>query len=68
MASSPKVSNRFTLRVFDKENQRFILDPILHPLDHGLAEVDSCISLSGHELPLAAPWFHIDHCPPELTT
>ena len=67
MASLPKVSNPSTLRVFDKKNLRFILDPTLYSLDHGTTEADSFISPFGHKLPLAVSWFHIHRCPFELT-
>ena len=40
----------------------------LHSRDQGMAEANSFISLSGYELPLAVPLFHIHHCPFELTT
>ena len=50
-ASSSKASLPSTLRVFGKENQRFIIDPTLHSLEHGTVEANSFISPFGYELP-----------------
>ena len=62
MASSYTLSNLSTLRVFNEENSRFILDPTLQDLDQGLPMTDSFISPPGFKLPLVAPWFHISKC------
>ena len=68
MASSSKISNPSTLRVFENKNRRFILELTLHSLDQGKAEVENFISLFEYEQPLAAPWYHIHDSPSELTT
>ena len=66
MASSSKISNPSTLRVFYEENRRFILDPTLPSLEKRMAEADIFISPSRYELPLATSWYHIHNCPSEL--
>ena len=52
MASLTKAFHPSTIRVFNEENQRFILDPTFPSVDHGMAKADSFISPFEYELPL----------------
>ena len=68
IASSSSISNISTFRVFDEENNRFILDLTLQDLDHRQVVIDSFILPPKFSSPLAASWYYISKCSFKLSS